>query len=118
MKGSLLKLLAFFFLTFIVGIAIPKLTVHDLVELSAEEKQCVEITTRQFFDHPLERVALALGKSAATGEQGNNSIKDKTIIVKSYTIFRIPLPTARLFNRFTQHVICDWATEKITRNND
>lgn len=118
MKGLLLKLLAFFFLTFAVGVAIPKLTVHDLVELSAEEKQCVKITTRQLFDNPLERIALALGKSAITGKQGDNSIKNETIIVKSYTVFRIPLPTARLFNKFTQHVICDWATEKITRSND
>jgi len=95
-----------------IGIVIPKLTVQDAVSLTAEEKNCVRANIRQQFDHPLQRIALWLGKSAVIYKQGDGIIKPNTLVVKSYTIFRIPLPDTRFFNRFTQQVICDWASER------
>src|SRR3989338_4164375 len=95
-----------------IGIVIPKLTVQDAVSLTAEEKNCVHAGVRQQFDHPLQRIALWLGKSAVIYKQGGGAIKENTLVVKSYTIFRIPLPDTRFFNRFTQQVICDWASER------
>lgn len=96
----------------IIGIAIPKLTVRDTVQLTDEEKSCVQTSIKQQLDHPFQRLALALGKSAVVGKQGDGVIKPNTLIVKSYTIFRIPLPTTRTFNRLAQHSICDWGFEK------
>lgn len=93
----------------IIGIAIPKLTVHDSVTLTDTEKSCVQTGVKQQLDNPFQRIALALGKSAVVERQGDGIIKPNTMIVESYTIFRIPLPVTRLFNKFTQHVICDWA---------
>lgn len=101
----------------IIGIAIPKLTVRDTVQLTDKEKSCVQTSIKQQLDHPLQRLALALGKSAVVEKQGDGIIKPNTMIVKSYTIFRIPLPVTRLFNQFTQHVICDWASEKVPTDN-
>ena len=95
-----------------IGIVIPKLTVQDAVSLTAEEKNCVHAGVRQQFDHPLQRIALWLGKSAVIYKQGDGIIKENALVVKSYTIFRIPLTDTRFFNRFTQHVICDWASER------
>src|SRR3990167_1735674 len=94
-----------------IGIAVPKLTVQDAISLTVEEKSCVWASTRQQFDHPLQRIALWLGKSAVIYKQGDGVIKENALIVKSYTIFRIPLPGTRFFNQFTQRVICDWASE-------
>lgn len=96
----------------IIGIAIPKLTVRDTVSLTAEEKSCVRANIRQLFDHPLQQIALWLGKSVVIYKQGDGIIKENTLTVKSYTIFRIPLPGTRFFNQFTQQVICDLASEK------
>jgi len=90
----------------LIGIAIPKLTVRDTISLTAEEKNCVEVGIRQQLDHPLQRLALWLGKSAVIDKQGDGIIKENMLVVKSYTIFRIPLPSTRMFNRFTQHIIC------------
>lgn len=96
----------------IIGIAIPKLTVRDTVQLTDEEKSCVQTSIKQQLDHPLQRLALALGKSAVVGRQGDGIIKPNTLIVESYTIFRIPVPTTTMFNRFTKHSVCDWGFEE------
>src|SRR5665811_570617 len=106
-QSMVLVLLAVLFIG--VGIAIPKLTVQDAVQLTDEERNCVQTNVWQQLDHPLQRIALWLGKSAVIYKQGDGVIKEKTLVVKSYTIFRIPLPSTRLFNRFTEQVICDWA---------
>ena len=92
----------------LIGVAIPKLTVRDAVILTDEERSCVQAGVRQQLDHPLQRIALALGKSAVAEKRaGAVNVKPNTIIVESYTIFRIPLPATRFLNRFTQQVICD-----------
>lgn len=96
----------------LIGIAIPKLTVRDAVLLTAKEKSCAQAGIRQQLDHPLQRIALWLGKSAVIYKQGDGIIKRNTLVVKSYTIFRIPLPITRMFNLFTQHVFCDLSSEK------
>jgi len=105
------KILAVLGIILFIGIAIPKLTVRDAISLTTEEKSCVRVGIQQQFDHPLQRIALWLGKSAVVYKQGDGVIKPNTLVVKSYTIFRIPLPDTRMFNRFTQHIICDWASE-------
>src|SRR3972149_8552648 len=106
------KILVVFGIILFIGIAIPKLTVRDAVSLTIEEKNCVEIGIQQQFAHPLRRIALLLGKSAIIYRQGDGVIKPNTLVVKSYTLFRIPLSGARFFNRFTQHIMCDWASER------
>ena len=112
-KSHKILILAFLGIILFIGIAIPKLTVQDVISLTAEEKSCVQTSIRQQFGHPLQRIALWLGKSAVIYKQGDGVIKENTLIVKSYTIFRIPLlPDTRFFNRITQQVICDWASEK------
>lgn len=111
MKSKIIVLLSFASFL-LIGIAIPKLSLRDSVVLTDEEKNCVQINIQQQFDNPFQRIALALGKSVVTEKQKN------TMVMKSYTFFRIPLPATRLFNRYTQQVVCDWASEKITRSND
>lgn len=98
---------------FLIGIAIPKLTVRDAFPLNDQDRSCVKEGVQQQFDHPLQRLALALGKSAVVGKQGSGTIKPNTLIVESYTIFRIPLPTTTMFNRFKKHSVCDWGFEEI-----
>lgn len=88
------------------GIAIPKLTVRDSVALTDAEKRCVQAGVKQQLDNPFQRVALVLGKSAVIEKKQNS------LTVKSYTVFRIPLPFTHLFNRLTTDVICDWATNE------
>lgn len=103
----------------LVGIAIPKLTVWDAVQLTGEERSCVQASVRQQFDHPLQRTALALGKTVVVEKIARAAnVKPNTMIVESYTIFRIPLPATRLFNQFTQEVICDRASEKVSVSAD
>lgn len=97
-------------LILVIGIAIPKLTVHDSVALTDTEKRCVQAGVKQQLDNPFQRVALALGKSAVI-EKNQSSLT-----VKSYTVFRIPLPFTHLFNRFTTDVICDYATTEYNSN--
>jgi hypothetical protein len=73
-----------------VGIAIPKLTVTDLVPVSESLRQCADFAGRQQFDNPLERIALLLGKSRITRTEGTNGVE-----VQSFTLFRIPLGVLR-----------------------
>lgn len=111
-KIHIMSVLAVSGIILFIGIAVPKLTVRDAVSLTAEEKSCVQTSMRQQFDYPLQRIALWLGKSAVIYKQGDGVIKENALIVKSYTIFRIPLPGTRFFNRFAQQVICDGASER------
>lgn len=97
--------IVFFIGVLFIGVAITKLSVRDRIILTDEEKSCAQTSILQQFDHPFQRIALAFGKSAVIGKQKN------ALVVKSYTIFRIPLPTTRLFNKYTQQIICDWAVE-------
>ncbi|HEY4479316.1 MAG TPA: hypothetical protein VI981_03100 [Candidatus Paceibacterota bacterium] len=74
----------------LVGIAIPKLTVHDLVPVETRLRQCATLGVTQHLDNPLERIALFLGESRITRADNNNGIE-----VESFTIFRIPLGILR-----------------------
>lgn len=96
----------------LIGIAIPKLTVHDAVTLTDAERSCVQAHERHS-DIGLFWVRV-LGKSAVVEKRGDGVIKPNTLLIKSYTIFRIPLPFTNLFNRFTTDVICDWAVTSTT----
>lgn len=100
------KIFILIFIGFLfIGVAITKLSVRDRVILTDEEKGCAQTSVLQHFDHPFQRIALTFGKSAVIEKQKN------ALVMKSYTIFRIPLPTTRLFNKYTQQTICDWAVE-------
>lgn len=69
----------------LVGIVIPKLTVHDLVPVDTNLRQFITYSINQHYDNPFERIALFLGKShivAATPTSAE---------IESFTIFRIPL---------------------------
>jgi hypothetical protein len=72
-----------------IGIAIPKLTVYDTVPVSAQLKRCTDSATDHFYN-PLERLALALGKSRIVETQG-----PAEAMIEFYTIFRIPLGVVR-----------------------
>ncbi|KKR77348.1 MAG: hypothetical protein UU20_C0009G0001, partial [Parcubacteria group bacterium GW2011_GWE2_40_8] len=82
-KSHKILILAFLGIILFIGIAIPKLTVQDVISLTAEEKSCVQTSIRQQFGHPLQRIALWLGKSAVIYKQGDGVIKENTLIVKS-----------------------------------
>lgn len=105
MKKSYKTFILIFIGFLFIGVAITKLSVRDRVILTDEEKSCAQTSVLQQFDHPFQRIALTFGKSAVIEKQKN------ALVVKSYTIFRIPLPTTRLFNKYTQQTICDWAVE-------
>jgi hypothetical protein len=68
-----------------IGIAIPKLTVHDLVPVDTLLKQCANITSNLYYDNPIEKVALFFGKSRII------AITPTSAEIESFTIFRIPL---------------------------
>lgn len=74
----------------IIGIAIPKLTVHDSVALTSAEKDCAYgIFTHIAEESLFHRIALALGKGAIIEKRGPTDFGGK-----AYTIFRIPIPGA------------------------
>lgn len=104
---------------FLIGIAIPKLTVRDAFPLNDHDKRCVQEGILRQLDHTLQRTALALGKSAVVGVQNKPALTvgeqkiQNTFIVKLYTVFRIPIPVTNKLNRATLYVTCDPLTESI-----
>jgi len=84
-KGTLIFVIAVVML--LIGIAIPKLTVHDAVALTDAEKNCAYgIFTHIADEGWLDRVALMLGKGTIIEKQGPTDFGGK-----AYTIFRIPI---------------------------
>src|SRR5688572_13304755 len=71
------------------GIAIPKLTVHDPVPVSARLRACALAEVSQTYDKRYERVALMLGQSRVT------SSSTTVAEVAPYTLFRVPLSFLR-----------------------
>jgi len=72
-----------------VGVAIPKLTVRDLVPVDARVKRCVTSALNSHYDNPFERAALYLGQSRII------SATVASAEVESFTLFRIPLGALR-----------------------
>lgn len=99
-------------LVLLVGIAIPKLTVHDLVEVSPSLKQCALYGARISLNNPIERVALWLGKSRIT----QVNVNDNDVGVESFTIFRIPLAWLRGYPSMQSGVTCDFFAPNIVGN--
>lgn len=103
----------------IVGVAIPKLTVRSVITLSDADARCVQAGIKQQLNHPLERAALFLGKSAVVGTQDtlpNEGIPiqiTNTFAVKSYTLFRIPLPVNEKPYSYALFVDCNVVPEQI-----
>lgn len=84
----------------VFGAVITKLTVSDLVELSDTEQECKKIDFWQLYDNPFERIGIGwLGETAIeekirpTMEAGftNESNEKNVLLVKAYTLFRIPV---------------------------
>ncbi len=99
-----------------IGIAIPKLTVHDLVSVDERMKRCVNYAISESYDNPIERIALFLGKSRVISVNEYQSDAG----VESYTLFRIPLGVLRGQPDATLGVTCDFAADswnsQINRN--
>lgn len=66
----------------ILGIAIPKITLHDKVQLTGEEQQCLN-ESLTFFDNPFENLAIKLGKLVITRKE------NRMMYLGAYTIFGI-----------------------------
>jgi hypothetical protein len=70
----------------IIGIAIPKLTVHDSVSVDERLERCAQYATNEMLDNPFQRIALKLGKSRIVETDGRNRAT-----IEVFTLFRIPL---------------------------
>jgi len=88
-KRILLSILATLIVILAVGIAIPKLIVHDAVSVDESFRKNVMQALNAHYDNPLERLALYLGKSRIV------SATPLSAEVESYTLFRIPLGILR-----------------------
>lgn len=98
---------AFIFVTLIIlvlliGIAIPKLTVHDLVPVDPSLKKCGMYGVRMSLNNSFERIALMLGKSRVTQVNAND------VGVESFTLFRIPFGMLRGQREMKIGVTCDF----------
>ena len=80
-----------------VGVAITKLTVHDLTAIDRQLKKNVLQSAYEHYDNPLERIAITLGKGRIVSVNPPASAE-----VQFFTLFHIPLgilrgePNARL----------------------
>lgn len=69
----------------LIGIAIPKITVYDLVPVDTSLRQFITHDINQHYDNSFERVALFFGKSRII------EITPTSAEIESFTIFHIPL---------------------------
>jgi hypothetical protein len=79
----------------LIGIEIPKLTVHDSIPVDERLQRCINYALKEHYDNPIERIALLLGKSRVAETDWKGSVN-----TESYTIFRIPM-------RSSLTVFCD-----------
>jgi hypothetical protein len=110
------KTLILFFLIVIImsliGVAIPKLTVHDKVAVDKEFRKDTMQAVNVHYDNPFERLALWLGKSRIV------SATQLSAEVESFTLFNIPLgffhgvPDMKLGIFFNQDG--DWSAKYIS----
>ena len=91
----------------LVGIAIPKLTVHDLVSVDEQLQRCVAYAVNDTYDNPFEHIALFLGKSRIITADRNDAG------VESFTLFRIPLGVLRGQLDSKLGVTCDFAGDAV-----
>ena len=71
----------------LVGIAIPKLTIHNTVSVDERLERCAQYATNEILDNPFQRIALKLGQSRIVETDGGNQVT-----IEVFTLFRIPLP--------------------------
>lgn len=86
----------------LIGIAIPKLTVWDLVPVEPRIKRCAMTSLYQHYDKPIERVAFLLGKSRITKADSSSAE------MESFTLFRIPMGVLRGQPDERSAVFCDF----------
>lgn len=85
--GTSGKVLALLAALVAIGVAIPKLTVHDAVPLTDADRACTDYMFRSATqDRMLDRVALMLGKERVVADRGPHKFGGEV-----YTLFRIPL---------------------------
>lgn len=99
---KLLMILSAIIIILGVGIALPKLTVYDLVPVTAQLKGCANAAANHF-GNPLERIAVALGKSRIVETRG-----PAEAVMEQYTIFRIPLGVLRGYPNMKLAVSCNF----------
>ena len=79
-----MKFLLAIIIVLVVGVASPKLTLHDIPSLTTEDISCYK-STATFFDKPLENLAIFyLGRVVISGKEGDK------LRLTAYTIFDIP----------------------------
>ena len=78
------KLLILLFIV-ILGIAVPKLTVKDAVQVDGEFRNNIMEAISVHYDNPLQKIALLLGKSRIV------SATELSAEIESFTMFNIPL---------------------------
>lgn len=92
---------------FFIGIAIPKLTVRDLVPVDGARGRCAKVAIdRQFENLNLwERIAVFLGKSRITATTPTYAE------MESFTFFRVPLGVLRGQPGMKTVLFCDFAED-------
>jgi hypothetical protein len=93
--------LSILFAVLAVGVAIPKLTVHDLVPVEPSLKDCVSLGVGAHYDNPLDRLALLLGRSQIV------SATRSSAEVENFTLFRIPLGALHGDYGLREGIFCD-----------
>lgn len=89
----------------LIGIAIPKLTVWDLVPVDPRLKRCAMSALYRGYDKPIERVAFLLGKSRIIKAPDSSSAE-----MESFTLFRIPMGLLRGQPDERSGVFCHFAS--------
>ena len=87
----------------LIGVAIPQLTVWDLVPVDPMLKRCAMSALYRQYDKPIERIAFLLGKSRITKAPDNSSAE-----MESFTLFRIPMGVLRGRPDERSGVFCDF----------
>jgi len=82
---KILSTLLIVIIIFFIGIAIPKLTVHDKAQVDKEFRRNVMQAVNIHYDNVFDRLALWFGKSRIV------SSTQLSAEVESFTLFRIPL---------------------------
>ena len=109
---SITKIIIVIITVLLVGIAISKLTVYDLVPVDTLLKQCTNIASNLHYDNPIENVALFFGKSRII------AITPTSAEIESFTLFRIPLGILRGQPGMKTNVFCnpagDWSATNVS----
>ncbi len=104
------KILAILATALVLGIAIPKLTVHDQIAIDPPLRACAIYGTTRNLD-TIERLALTLGASRVSASDNRSMVE-----LDLFTLFRLPLGVLNGHPTGMEHtVFCDHTEEAYTR---